>query len=233
MDPILADNGDTRTHPIYAYANDKPTNQIDPTGLEAEDGFARAFLRGLYPAAAASLSGSSVLDSFPLDVDLCILNGFGISAQCNSRIFATTVTGTSLDDSMTKILAALGSRQLGQLTVIGHGSQGDVTFGNGRANQVTEKNFADALPELSRLQGKFALSGDAYIAQCEVALGTGRNILMDLSDVWGVPVYGWTGSGNALLWPGEFGGAEDTAVRCTNYECVSTVTSFTAFGGVW
>lgn len=109
----------------------------------------------------------------------------------------------TMSDSATmaaNVLALLGDRTMTRLNIMDHGNSLGIEIGSDWIATVADvKRFAGSL---GRLRGKFSAGGFVHLQNCEA--GANKDVMCALADVFGVPVFGGTGSQSALL-PINFG----------------------------
>ncbi|WP_286755873.1 DUF4347 domain-containing protein [Roseivirga sp. UBA838] len=104
----------------------------------------------------------------------------------------------SVKDMVDKVLNHLKEGQkIGKLTIIGHGNKGIIVMGSAKVlktNKYINSNESEWKPQLQRLKGKFAETGEIFLRGCNTGAGTkGANKLKKIADIVGVKVSAPTG----------------------------------------
>ena len=98
-----------------------------------------------------------------------------------------------------KVLARLGEGDcIGRLTLIGHGSPGNLSMGDGRGQEVGKhigiRNRGEWIDEIGRLRGRFAAEALLTLRGCRAGRGPeGRELVELLHERLGVRVRAPTG----------------------------------------
>ena len=117
------------------------------------------------------------------------------------------IRATSVKDMVDKILARLGGDDsIRKLTIVGHGSAGNISMGDGKGHErgkhIGIRNQAEWNDELNRLKGRFCYNARVTLRGCHTgAEQAGADLVALLADMLGVRVRAPKGSVNPL-WVG-------------------------------
>ena len=126
----------------------------------------------------------------------------GMHEWMTDRMVAATQAYTpqihSIKDMVFQIRCASRKGQMDRLIVMAHGvSQGDtILIGNESLSSGTISQYSKLLGEVREY---FSKRGYAHFQSCFVGMSYGRNsVLVELANLFGVPVYGGTGEENPI-----------------------------------
>jgi hypothetical protein len=124
----------------------------------------------------------------PIDIDY-IANTPDVVMVIERLFTIGEVTGSNVFDMIEGILAKAQGRPIRRLTITGHGSPGSQEIGtSGSLHNVMGPSEKRAL---GKLHAHFSPDAEVVLHGCEVAGGTaGEQLLVTLSQIWGVPVRG-------------------------------------------
>ncbi|MCH2201845.1 MAG: DUF4347 domain-containing protein [Fuerstiella sp.] len=121
------------------------------------------------------------------------------------------VTMTNVASMVRNVLNRANGRSISRLNIVDHGNSQSFQIGNDRISQQTLGRFR---PTLARLNSHFTATGFVHLQHCRI--GNNQSLLLELSRIWGVPVYAGTGDHNSLYRFnfGEYVRCEPQAVAC-------------------
>jgi RHS repeat-associated protein len=201
IDPFEGDFFEPITLHRYLYTGDSPIDKVDPSG--------KFPLLAIAFAAAVVLGGVIVLLGTPIAIDavhhtLIRPDGttdiYAIDTSDHvGWIDAATHIGEvempSLSGMVDNVLSKAGTTPIHELYISDHGACYDdgecgAFFGPGYENFITSLNV-QTYADFIRLQGHFSPDGYIHLAHCHIGLN--QNLLKQIAQAVGVPVYGGTG----------------------------------------
>jgi hypothetical protein len=103
------------------------------------------------------------------------------------------VTMTDVASMVSNVLNKANGRDISRLNIMDHGNSRSFQIGNDRISLQTLGRFR---PTLARINGHFTAAGFVHLQHCRI--GNNQSLLLELSRIWGVPVYAGTGDHNSV-----------------------------------
>ncbi len=100
---------------------------------------------------------------------------------------------TNVASMVQNVITKAAGTPISRLNIVDHGNAVRFQIGS---DHISLGNLATYRSQLVRLNGQFRSNGFVHLQHC--AIGNNQPLLLQLSSIWGVPVYAGTGNHNSI-----------------------------------